>query len=177
MFNITESPYWIVVDYCKRNIHVCWIFGPSLLSHGNGWFCFVGKKTFLLMRKNTSEVEMNWNLTHVTNTEVRSSGLSLLMMQIYSTNIHFLQMVITLWVQLGTVTMLVSNTSVHEGFFLVTSGKVGKHWRRGYSWWQWTLDPCCNMDDYSAIPNCRHLLWGTIYKFFKYTMEESTINL
>lgn len=124
MFNITESPYWIVVDYCKRNIHVCWIFGPSLLSHGNGWFCFVGKKTFLLMRKNTSEVKMNWNLAHVTNTEVRSSGLSLLMMQIYSTNIHFLQMVITLWVQLVTVTMLVSNTSVHEGFFLLLQVKL-----------------------------------------------------
>lgn len=137
-------------------------------------FCW--KKKLFCQWEKTSEVEMNWNLAHVTNREVGSSCLSLLLMQIYSTNIHFLQMVIILRVQLGTVTMLVSNTLVHEGFF-VSLGKVGKHWCRGYSWWQWTLDPCCNMDDYSAIPNCRHLLWGTIYKFFKYTMEESTINL
>ena len=177
MFNITESPYWIVVDYCKRNIHVCWIFGPSLLSHGNGWFCFVGKKTFLLMRK---KHKWGWNELKLDPCNqyrgkkqwfITTNDADLLYKHTLSPD--------------GDHPLGTAGYCHHVGlkyisawrFFFVTSGKVGKHWRRGYSWWQWTLDPCCNMDDYSAIPNCRHLLWGTIYKFFKYTMEESTINL
>ena len=62
--------------------------------------------------------------------------------------------------------------------YAVNAGEAWEHWSRRYSGWQWTFNPSCDLDDYSAIPNCRYFLSGImIYLNIHKTIEPSLISV